>query len=530
MANKVIVVDDEPLMLEGWKSMVDWGAYGFELCGTATDGEEALGAIRSCSPDLVVTDIRMPVMDGLELIRTMKEEMDSRAKIVIVSGYSEFQYAQKAIRYQVDHYLLKPLVTEEVHDVLQELSAALEHRRMAEEADGKEREAAAAAALVRLLQHGGMSAVQEASRLLGADERTVCRLVLAESHGCSGSDGDPVGIRARAGAFADACFLKPMRTVRFEEAPGRAGLLVMDGEEDDGAFVLRVTSAMEALTTLYGEMSFYCSGSMKGIASVTELYRQALEARSRAMPFRNASVRLYRERTADAECRIEDMTAGVQELVRSIEDNDAERICRSVDSLTALFIRTGAARGWMDSAVAHIRGELLRKHAEQEEAAIAFPEWMQVWDDRVPHSAPSFADSMKKLCLRAARHLAVRKKVRHSSAVAEAVDYLKRHYQSKIQLQEMAERLGLSPVYFGQQFKRETGCHFNDYIHRLRIDEAKKMLRRTDMKVAVIAAALGYHDTDYFTAKFKALTGESPSSYKNKCKGDRHADKKTVFP
>lgn len=126
---KVIVADDEPFMLEGWRTMIDWQACGYELCGTATDGEEALSLFNAVGPDLVVTDIQMPVMDGLGLIHTLREDLAYTSKIVIVTGYSDFNYAKQAIRYQVDQYVLKPLVPEEIHQILMEMIDPLDKRR-----------------------------------------------------------------------------------------------------------------------------------------------------------------------------------------------------------------------------------------------------------------------------------------------------------------------------------------------------------------------------------------------------------------
>jgi two-component system response regulator YesN len=101
--------------------------------------------------------------------------------------------------------------------------------------------------------------------------------------------------------------------------------------------------------------------------------------------------------------------------------------------------------------------------------------------------------------------------------IAEAITYLKNHYQEKMQILDVADLFHLNPVYFGQQFKRTTGSSFHDFIHNLRIDEAKKLIRRTDLRLSDIARMLGYHSTEYFTVKFKALTGKLPSAYKNAC-------------
>jgi len=124
---KVLVVDDEPYMLEGWRTMIDWNAYGYELCAVASDGEEALRLADESGPDLVFTDIRMPGVDGLDLIRRLREKRPpgsrTAPKIVIMSGYPSFDYVKRAMPYRIERYMLKPLIPEEIHGLLSELSA-----------------------------------------------------------------------------------------------------------------------------------------------------------------------------------------------------------------------------------------------------------------------------------------------------------------------------------------------------------------------------------------------------------------------
>lgn len=118
---KVLLVDDEPLAIEGMKNIIKWEKIGYKICGVAEDGEEAISIIRKTKPDVVVTDIRMPVLDGLELISLVKKRIDSNIKFIILSGYSEFEYAKKAMEFGVKHYLLKPVFEEEMQQVLLEL-------------------------------------------------------------------------------------------------------------------------------------------------------------------------------------------------------------------------------------------------------------------------------------------------------------------------------------------------------------------------------------------------------------------------
>ncbi|MBB6676660.1 helix-turn-helix domain-containing protein [Cohnella lubricantis] len=523
---KVLVVDDEPLMLEGWKTMVDWEAYGYQLCGTATDGAEALANIQACDPDLVVTDIRMPVLDGLGLIRAMKEDLGHSAKTIIVSGFPEFGYAQQALIYQVDRYILKPLVTEEIHSLLLELAGPLEERRLEEASAGKKQAAAAAASIVSLLADGEAAAVDTTERLLGASDRTRCRLILAEPV-------DGPGRRTERGAeglsphawlneLSEALTAGGGRAWTFEEAPGRAGLLLLDGGLEEEELEVRLMEAAAKLGRPLRELALYCSGSAFGLAAVPRLYRQVLETRSRALLAPRGGVHRHQGRKAAGEWRLEEMSAYVEELLQSIEACDSVGIGRAVDGLVGLFVRTGAEEGWVKAAVRYIQGELLRRFAKPNAGAEGEFEWMRQLLRGTRSAAESWnGDSLKRLCVQAAERLASRSSPARANGtfVSEAVEYLKRHFRERIRLQDLADRFYINPAYFGQQFKRETGCGFHDYIHRLRIDEARRMLRRTDLLVSDIASELGYHDSDYFTDKFKALTGELPSAYKNKRQG-----------
>lgn len=123
--HKVVVIDDEPHILQGWKTMVDWKNCGFELIAAMDDSEEALVLIEDQKPDLIITDIRMPDIDGLELIQEIRERIKISSRIVIMTGYSEFCYVQQAMPYKVDRYLLKPIISEEIHAMLKELACSM---------------------------------------------------------------------------------------------------------------------------------------------------------------------------------------------------------------------------------------------------------------------------------------------------------------------------------------------------------------------------------------------------------------------
>src|SRR5512133_653450 len=132
MLNKVVFVEDEIVTREGIRDHVDWQGNGFELCGEAPDGEMALQLLQTTRPDLLITAIKMPFMDGLQLCRIVREQMPW-VKIVILSGHDEFEYAQEAIKLGVAEYLLKPVTPQDLHRVLQKIGALLEAERTAQQ-------------------------------------------------------------------------------------------------------------------------------------------------------------------------------------------------------------------------------------------------------------------------------------------------------------------------------------------------------------------------------------------------------------
>ena len=132
MPYKAFFVEDEIVTREGIRDKVDWQGNGFEFCGEAPDGEIALPLLQAAQPDLLITDIKMPFMDGLELCKIVRERMP-RVKIVILSGHDEFEYAQKAINLGVTEYLLKPVTAQDLHHVLQRIAALLDRERREQE-------------------------------------------------------------------------------------------------------------------------------------------------------------------------------------------------------------------------------------------------------------------------------------------------------------------------------------------------------------------------------------------------------------
>jgi two-component system response regulator YesN len=197
-----------------------------------------------------------------------------------------------------------------------------------------------------------------------------------------------------------------------------------------------------------------------------------------------------------------------------VEEGNANRIRASAESLYQVCLKIAAPERAVRDCSARIRGELLRRLMSAGGDPTFPPPWLQGEAVCPPELSGLIPETWAAACIQSDAQLAGLKAERPTHAVVEAIDYIKLHCREKLQLQELAARFHLNSIYLGQQLKKETGYQFNDYIHRLRIAEAQKLLRRTDMKMTDIARTLGYHDQDYFADKFKALTKYSPSAYK----------------
>jgi two-component system response regulator YesN len=357
----VLLVDDEPLVLEGLKLLVDWESCGFRVCDEASDGEEAIMKIAEQHPDLVVTDLRMPVIDGIQLIRHCVQQLRLRSRFVILSGHEDFSAAQQAVSLGVIDYWLKPIDAEEIHRSLAALHKSWTQR-------------------------------------------------------------GPV-YRAPAG----------------------------DARASGDAW----PTAAESVPAVPDE----------------------------------------------ALCAAED------ELLQAIEDNDGQRIAaiiRRMLDLAASAIPSVIAR---QSYFSSLLLELILK-TDDGVATDAMPISMAF----LKNEPDTWEEPLTAFCQTVAARLARQRE--SAGPVGEALRFIRKNYNKPLKLQEVAKALHFQPAYMGQLFRKVTGMSFLDCLHRTRIEEACKLLRRTDRKISDIARAVGYADAELFTEKFKKYMSVPPSQYK----------------
>ncbi|CAI6042687.1 helix-turn-helix domain-containing protein [Cohnella sp. JJ-181] len=544
MRYRALIVDDEPIIRYGLASTVDWSGAGIELAGEAGNGEAALALVGEREIDVLITDIKMPRMDGLELIRLSRQRRP-HLKAILISSYSDFEYAREAVRLEaVVDYLLKPTMEpEDVTRLLGVCRAKLdEERALAERSASFDREErsrtrhgfetelhrclagqpADLAALERELpgpyrlsvwraEEGSLAAsgIERQAELLTAllPDGIVCAsgerelsLLLAERPG----DGVSVVRRVRE-AFAALC-----------------GMVDVRDAEGDGS------GAGKAGAT--GSRAVFTAGTgppFHRLDRVRDAYGWARNALEDAF-FQGAGHcyegTLTGKPGADAAAgEARDRTAALREtLSRRLADADDAACERTLQQLFDLWltrklppaeIRKAACDVLLrlQSASPHLRAEerleqfmgdyerLLRAGSLAEVIAEVQERFRQGRElqDALP-LAPPMEDSGS------------------ARAIQTAVTYIREHFRSEITLREVADSVHMSRNYFSEQFKRRTGLNFIDYVIRLRVNYARHLLEGTTLKVHDIGTQCGFNSAKHFLKMFKREAGCTPAEYRSR--------------
>lgn len=490
--------------------MIDWGRLGFDLIGEAYDGEDALKLMEEHRPDLVITDIRMPVIDGLAFLEQASGQYP-RTKFILLSGYADFEYARQASRFGVSNYLTKPLDDKELECAVEAAADAIrledtERRRQQTAAEHIREET-----LVRLLLGDTrVERVRSTRQHLGWGELSRFRCIQL----LPGQDESLQTAWLHPGRIEGAALVPELAEVEmipFRITRDYQGFLLASGSAGPVLSLELVNRVIAAHRSMAGEtLGYAVSNEHRGPLSLHRAYQEAVAAGIFRLPSSERGVYVFQDKLLKRPSLIP------AELKRSILQALASGNPDGVTHYAKAFFTAASVNhisaAWTEAYLSTVKLEALK--ALMEHGADA-DEWTQRWFAAAPqqHQGESKCRWVKEL-VEAAEWIRAGQGVRTDATIHAALAYIKLRYADKLLLQHVADHVHLNPAYLGQRFKRQLGMSFHEYLHAVRIEESKKLLRRADLKIADIAARVGYSDTDQFAAKFKAVTGMLPSAYK----------------
>ena len=498
MAYRVLLADDEKYVRIWLKNCIDWAAHGFCIIGEAINGEEALAAIEREQPDLVISDMEMPRLNGNGLMQAARERFP-QTFFVVVSGYSEFAYLRGAIQNEAVDYLLKPIKAEELIRVLACVRERLERREA-------EREEAQSTARARAqLQSEGLALRLLAGLATQADYRTaeeqsaMWRVFVPD---CAGMP--PAAVREALCALAlDA--KTPCLAADFADGPvfllgtARAGL-------DEAA----VAALAERLPAACGACGISGEKPPQELMQACWEAYCVLDGAVQTPP----RARVYHAPKAAGERAVSVLQEQRLAAALACGDNEAAQVLiRRVFEQAAQSSRGDGVR----SAYFSLLFILLRHGYE---AGIG-PERLHTTELEL-FSRAGRVREQEELCgvvERLAQQMAALRQggdTAGARAAALAKEYMTKHYAHSISLEDIASYAGVSANYLCTLFKQDLNCSVFDFLTQTRIEHAKEMLRHEQVKIYEIALAVGYGEPKYFCRVFKKTTGLSPMEYRQR--------------
>lgn len=540
---KIFLAEDEVVVRETIKRMIPWEELGFELVGEAADGEMALPLLIRQQPDLLITDIKMPFMDGLTLARLAKKEIPG-LKVVILSGYDDFNYAKQAIGIGVEDYLLKPITKNALIERLSEIRSRYEHEKTQKEYYEKfQREMQAyeknsSRDFFEALVGGSMDMMEVYKRAekLGLDIVAEAYNVLIFTMNCdedfSGQRdeyssweaeslellenffaGHSSAMLFRSNIFSYGVLLKGQRETIEENTRAcvdeiRKILSRQDGRRE---WFLAVGQSVERLSQI--QKSYHTASrvfSQRYLYDENILYYDEMETMEhpggQAETEDNAYLQKVDVNALNPAILQKFLSNGLQEETENFVKDYFYAIGQ--EPMESLVFRNYVILNVRFSVISFIKG----LGCDTNEMESADTEEVLAESGKNMESAIAYA---KKMISQAIEIRDQNSGNKNRSILRTAVDFIDSHYMDEeISLNTVANVANVSSNHFSALFSQNMGQTFIEYLTTLRMNKAKELLRCTGMRSSEIAGEIGYKDAHYFSYLFKKTQGMTPSDYR----------------
>lgn len=515
--HNVFLVDDDHFVRKGLLRLIDWEKCGFKVCAEADNGEDALGLIQEKKPDLVVTDIRMPVLDGLELIKSTVESTNLKPNFVIVSGYNDFKYAQQAMRYGVQDFILKPIDKDEFEKTLIRLADKL--RTEKEWKINREKRVALTALeeiLIGETNEENCTILQQKLNIANAEE---LKYIILE---INNAIHEICNLKEKINQAIMSSLQEDMILTR-DHGINSFGLLVSIRQLHSikGNLEHFVTDLQEQLSTrLKTEISLFVGKTVKGPSGIKESFETAnMVSQFKYTTERNDPIyfELVREQSVHY---IELDHSLYKRLMDRIEENNLKAILSTIEEMFREFRKKMFARDAVKTSINRCVHELIKtiKQLDGDENQVSTLHTMLQWD-KYPLTFKEIQTMFTEFVLDCAELIHLLHSDHANGNIYKVKKYIENHFQENITLKSLANEFYMNPVYMGQLFRKTYGIYYKDFILEVRMNEAKRLLRQTDMRVYQVAESVGFGNADYFVTQFEKYVGITPTQYRKKIHG-----------
>ncbi|GKX30742.1 hypothetical protein SH1V18_32220 [Vallitalea longa] len=468
---RILIVDDERLVIKSLKASIDWKEYGFSVIGESTSGKDALEFINKHKPDLVFTDIRMPEMNGLELIKKGKR-ISVRTQFVVVSGYAEFAYAQKAMLYGAMGYCLKPFDDDEIINILKKVTSKLEKLRITTNTN----------------DYALLDTTSE-------DNREKLIKLLKDNKVLDSTNDDKVIILVSIGK-KELQFSTNVNHIDFRLGTNKYVYIISSDKNQIICDTLDVSEDIESV-------------GMSSMISIDNNMNVYIENATMAAYqfFITGKKGLYNAQNVINE----DIDNLVRKLENSVGKKDINTINKILDNISIL-IKKGDYNiklifrmyNAIMSLFYRIDGDYYEKYVYNYEQLTG-----------IFTSADDMVIYLKELinCQLKLKPIYKPEKIKNKT-FRDVLQYVNKNYCNDISIQSVSKKFVINPSYLSQMFRKEIKKTFTQYLTSLRMSDACELLKETEYTINEIADKIGYNDYFYFAKIFKKFTGKTPGNYR----------------
>jgi two-component system response regulator YesN len=522
---KVLLVDDEPHIVQGLKAIIDWEQEGFEVIKSCSNGKEALDYLEEHTVDLIVADIKMPIMNGIELLENIRKTGISDAYFVIVSGYADFKYAQQAIRYKCSDYLLKPVDGDSLLEVVKKVQAMSLQKNQQLSSNRKMEEAYFTQNIIPIIRgkYDDINIEYVENHMRTSENVRYIEMQIQDD-----TDMDDIGdsekrlmqrklyqtVSEYLGENDKCCIFDSSGHDKIFDV----GLVFFDymcneleitEEEYFQKLSAYISNVMEC------NIMMFAGKKVKGINNLSKSYGTACKLRFLRGFREQKNIYMYEDEIQFTRDGVVLCKESLDNFIRSIEENNKDDIKKSVNALFADMEKSGVMGASMNLNINYLLFQLINLATEQD-SEINQEEILRLISENtfeegvlrgsrvhISKFASEYADYLQQL----------RKNVSRG-ALGDVEKEIKKNYMNNLTLKELGDKYYVNSAYLGQLFHKKYGCSFKDYLNNYRIEQAVSLILKNDMKTYEVAEAVGYKDVDYFVNKFIAIKGCTPAKFK----------------
>jgi two-component system response regulator YesN len=506
----VFIADDEQVIRDGLKQIIDWESFGFTVCGDAANGEEALAKILELNPSLVLIDIRMPKMHGIDVIEAARAK-GFNGKIIIISGYSDFKYAQAAIRQGVGYYLTKPVDEDELTSIINEIHTNIIDEHKTSQVLHHYREKAKKEILDELVT--GNADID----LINTEEMNLCadvyKVVIYEQY-LRDADSMPY-------QFSELLRVTNNGSLTFEHfCKNDKNVIILKGTYALDKFqrfldhydaIPQKDSPLDTLFLAFGR-------SVNNLSDIALSYSQAERLISRRFFCKPGQHTVGYDALPDFGVRDKSLTNEIMDkycstLTNYIQAFNRKMLADTLNNITEYLYDVqddiNAVKLFLTDMFLQIKENIKRLYPTAE---IPFPSNSEIIDsidkqfylyEIMQYLTSQFEVIMSSIGTSS-----------RDSILDDIIFYIDHNFQTNIKLETIAPLFGYNSAYLGKIFSKNVGENFNNYVDHIRIEHAKKLISENKLKVYEISEQVGYKNVDYFHKKFKKYVGVSPAEYR----------------